>query len=93
MTEQKRHALAVMRAPARLREGGRHVYLLQLRALLSLLGEGHRVRGNDAAQGGAVVEGFQGVAGEDAVRDQCDDGGSAVFAQGVGGLGEGAASV
>lgn len=73
MTEQERHALAIMRAPACLGEGRRHVNLLQLGAQLSLLGERHRVRGNDAAEGVAVVEGFQGVAGEDAVRDQCHD--------------------
>ena len=47
----------------------RHVNLLQLGALLSLLGERHRVRGDHFAQSVAVVEGFQGVAGEDAVCD------------------------
>lgn len=62
-----------MRAPACLGEGRRHVNLLQLRAQLALLGERHRVGGHDAAEGVAVVECFQGVAGEDAVRDQRDD--------------------
>lgn len=62
-----------MRAPTRLCQGRRHVNLLQLRTLLALLGERHRVCGDDAAQGVAVVEGLQRVAGEDAVRDQGDD--------------------
>ena len=47
----------------------RNINLLQLGALLALLGERHRVRGDDFTQGVAVVEGFEGVAGEDAVRD------------------------
>ena len=70
MTEEERHTLAIMRAPACLGEGRRHVNLLQLGAQLSLLRERDRVRGNDATEGVAVVEGFQGVAGEDAMRDQ-----------------------
>ena len=47
----------------------RNINLLQLGALLALLGERHRVRGDDFTQGVAVIEGFEGVAGEDAVRD------------------------
>lgn len=72
---------------------GRDVNLLQLGAQLALLGEGDRVGGDDAAEGVAVVERLEGVAGEDAVRDEGDDLRGAVLAQGVGGFGEGAAGV
>ena len=71
----------------------RNINLLQLGTLLALLGKGHRVRGDDFAQGVAVVERFEGVAREDAVGDEGDDFGGAVFAEGVGGFGEGAACV
>ena len=71
----------------------RNINLLQLGALLSLLGERYRVRGDDFTKGVAVIEGFERVAGEDAVRDQGDDLRGAVFAEGVGGFGEGAAGV
>lgn len=71
MTEQKRNALSVMRPTTGLGQGGGDINRLELVALIPFLTQRHRVGDNDAAEF-APVECFDGVAAEDAVRDDGD---------------------
>lgn len=85
MAEQKRNALAIMRAPARFGQRGADVNRLELVALLFLAAVGHRVRDDDSSQP-ATVESLDGVAAENAVGDDGHDFPRAVFHERVGGL-------
>lgn len=85
MTEQERDALAVMGPPARLGQRGADINRLELVALFLLAAVGHRVRDHDPTEL-AAVERLDGVATEDAVRDDGHDLPRAVFHHGVGSL-------
>lgn len=61
-----------MRPPDGLGERGAHVNDPQLLAAVDLVAEGHGVGDDDLAQA-AVVEDIDGVAAQDAVRNDSDD--------------------
>lgn len=71
MTKQKRNALAVMCPATGLGQRRGDINRLKLVALSQLLAQRHRVRDNDAAEF-TSVERFDGVAAENAVRDDGD---------------------
>ena len=72
MREQERHTLPIMRASDGLSQRRADIDRLQLRALILLALHGHRIRSHDSSQL-ALVDGLNGVAGQDAVGDQGND--------------------